>query len=137
MGKTYRSVMDQATRNDIAAAAAAHHDLGRDYDAAVAEGLVERIGAEIDRRVDARLDASSRKSDSPAEVVHAGQRQAMWTGVGIGAGITGIVAMIANTAGNYTIHTPVFGWVVAVWAILAIAALGTTLVHRYRNTRRG
>jgi hypothetical protein len=137
MGKTYRNVMDQATRNDIAAAAAAHHDLGRDYDSAVAEGLVERIGAEIDRRVDARLDASSRTSDSPAEVAHADRRRAMWTGVGIGAGITGIVAMIANTAGNYAIHTPVFGWVVAVWAIFAIAALGTTLVHRYRNTRRG
>ena len=42
-------------REEVQAAAAAHHDLGSGYDAAVAEGLVERIGEEIDKRVDARL----------------------------------------------------------------------------------
>ena len=42
-------------REEVQASAAAHRDLGSGYDAAVAEGLVERIGEEIDRRVDARL----------------------------------------------------------------------------------
>jgi len=42
-------------RDEVRASAAAHRDLGPGYDAAVAEGLVERIGEEIDRRVDARL----------------------------------------------------------------------------------
>jgi hypothetical protein len=42
-------------RDEVQASAAAHRDLGSGYDAAVAEGLVERIGEEIDRRVDARL----------------------------------------------------------------------------------
>jgi hypothetical protein len=42
-------------REEIAASAAAHAELGPRYDSAVAEGLVERIGEEIDRRVDARL----------------------------------------------------------------------------------
>src|ERR1022692_3366801 len=51
----YLVAMDQLAREDIAAAAAAHDELGRDYDGAIAEGLVERIGAEIDKRVDARL----------------------------------------------------------------------------------
>jgi hypothetical protein len=32
----YRDAVDQMTRNDIAAAAAAHHELGRDFDGAVA-----------------------------------------------------------------------------------------------------
>ena len=54
--------MDQLAREDIAAAAAAHHELGRDYDGAVAEGLIERIGEEIDKRVDARL---GHRGDSP------------------------------------------------------------------------
>jgi hypothetical protein len=40
---------------EIRASTAAHRDLGSGYDSAVAEGLVERIGEEIDRRVDARL----------------------------------------------------------------------------------
>jgi hypothetical protein len=42
-------------REEIAASVAAHAELGPRYDAALAEGLVERIGEEIDKRVDARL----------------------------------------------------------------------------------
>ena len=42
-------------RDEVRASAAAHRDLGPGYDTAVAEGLVERIGEEIDQRVDARL----------------------------------------------------------------------------------
>ncbi len=40
---------------EIRASVAAHQDLGSGYEDAVAEGLVERIGAEIDKRIDARL----------------------------------------------------------------------------------
>jgi len=40
---------------EIRASVGAHYDLGSRYDDAVAEGLVERIGAEIDKRIDARL----------------------------------------------------------------------------------
>ena len=60
----YLVPMDQLAREDIAAAAAAHHELGRDYDGAVAEGLIERIGAEIDKRVDARL---GHRGDRPVQ----------------------------------------------------------------------
>ncbi len=42
-------------RDEVRASVAAHRDLGPGYDAAVAEGLVERIAEEIDKRVDARL----------------------------------------------------------------------------------
>jgi hypothetical protein len=42
-------------RDEVRASTAAHRDLGPGYDTAVAEGLVERIGEEIDKRVDARL----------------------------------------------------------------------------------
>jgi len=41
--------------DEVRASTAAHRDLGPGYDTAVAEGLVERIGEEIDKRVDARL----------------------------------------------------------------------------------
>jgi len=47
---------------EIRASVAAHADLGPGYDDAVAEGLVERIGAEIDKRIDARLG----QHDGPA-----------------------------------------------------------------------
>ncbi len=42
---------------EIRASVAAHQDLGSGYDEAVAEGLVERIGAEIDKRIEARLES--------------------------------------------------------------------------------
>jgi hypothetical protein len=64
----YLDCVDQLTRDDIAAAAAAHSELGRDYDGAVAEGLVERIGAEIDKRVDARLGQFGPGNHAPAPV---------------------------------------------------------------------
>ncbi|HEX9040706.1 MAG TPA: hypothetical protein VF838_06715 [Trebonia sp.] len=47
--------MNANERDEIAASVAAHAELGPRYDDAVAEGLVERIGAEIDKRIDARL----------------------------------------------------------------------------------
>ena len=47
--------MNADEREEIAASVAAHAELGPRYDAALAEGLVERIGEEIDKRVDARL----------------------------------------------------------------------------------
>jgi hypothetical protein len=49
------SVRPVGISDEVRASTAAHRDLGPGYDAAVAEGLVERIGEEIDRRVDARL----------------------------------------------------------------------------------
>jgi len=52
---TYRAGVNADEREEIAASVAAHAELGPRYDAALAEGLVERIGEEIDRRVDARL----------------------------------------------------------------------------------
>jgi hypothetical protein len=47
--------MSSDHETEIRASVAAHQDLGPGYEDAVAEGLVERIGAEIDKRIDARL----------------------------------------------------------------------------------
>jgi hypothetical protein len=52
---TYRVPVNLDARNEIAASVGAHADLGPGYESAVAEGLIERIGEEIDKRVDARL----------------------------------------------------------------------------------
>jgi anti-sigma factor RsiW len=133
----YRNAVDQAARNDITAAVAAHHELGRDYDDAVAESLVDRIGAEIDKRVDARLRAGSSGSRSPAKFSQSGRSQAMWTGaavgVTIGAAITGLVALIGNEGNN---SSAVSHAVIATWVILAIAGLATALVRRYLSRER-
>jgi hypothetical protein len=52
---------------EIRASVGARHDLGPGYDDAVAEGLVERIGAEIDKRIDARLGQYGAAFGPPAE----------------------------------------------------------------------
>jgi len=129
----YRDAVEQATRDDIAAAAAAHRELGRDYDAAVAEGLVDRIGAEIDKRIDARLSSPRSDSRSPVEFSRPGKTQAMWIGAGVGAGLTGIVAVLANAANTGTNSGAVVTAVIWVWVILSIAAAGTAVVRRYRS----
>jgi hypothetical protein len=54
-------------REEIAASVAAQQALGPGYDAALAEGLVERIGEEIDNRIAARIDQHlSAGADDPA-----------------------------------------------------------------------
>jgi hypothetical protein len=129
----YRDAVDQMTRNDIAAAAAAHHELGRDYDGAIAESLIDRIGAEIDKRVDARMRAGVPDSRSPARTRQSGRVQAVWAGAGIGAGITGLVALIADSSSQSKAVTAA---VIAVWAILAVACLGTAAVRWYGSRER-
>jgi periplasmic divalent cation tolerance protein len=128
LGETYRKRMDGETRDEIATAAAAHRELGRGYDEAVAEALVERIGAEIDKRIDARLGVSPRRSRSEVETSQVSRHQAMWTGAVIGAGITGVAAMFAEAS-----HSPHL-WAVAIWIIVvAIAGLSPAVARRYRS----
>jgi hypothetical protein len=71
--------MDEVAQQDIAAAAAAHTELGRAYDGPVAEGLVERISSEIDRQVDARL---AQRGVQPSG--------AAWANVAMGLGSAGL-----------------------------------------------
>ena len=56
---------------EIRASVGAHADLGPGYEDAVAEGLVERIGAEIDKRIDARL-AQTGAAGAPGSAAPAG-----------------------------------------------------------------
>ena len=71
--------MDEVAQQDIAAAAAAHTELGRAYDGAVAEGLVERISSEIDRQVDARRAQRGIRPSAAA-----------WANVAMGLGSAGL-----------------------------------------------
>jgi hypothetical protein len=60
----YRAHMGSDHEAEIRASVGARHDLGPGYDDAVAEGLVERIGAEIDKRIDARLGRPAEAAES-------------------------------------------------------------------------
>jgi len=61
-------------RYEISASVAAHAELGPRYDAAVAEGLVERIGDEIDKRIDARLGGQQAQQQTRQTPAYQGPR---------------------------------------------------------------
>ena len=79
--------MDELAQQDIAAAAAAHTELGRAYDGPVAEGLVERISSEIDRQVDARL---AQRGIRPSWAAWATDTMGLGS-AGLGIGATAVV----------------------------------------------
>jgi hypothetical protein len=108
--------MNSRKDEEIAASVAAHRDLGSEYDGAIAAGLVERIGAEVDRRVDERISQHQRggrpaaghagNSASAASqqaqyllAVHPG-RQISWQQVGLALG-----SMVVGAITSASINT--------------------------------
>jgi hypothetical protein len=128
--------MDQLARDDITAAAAAHRELGRDYDGAVAEGLIERIGAEIDRRIDARLALTGAAPASPANpaparpVKPAAGRPISFASIvlalgsmGIGIGAAGTVLSLGGSTGGQM-------WLVAlIWIVIGAVNVSYSRRH--------
>ena len=104
--------MEQKTRDEIAAAAGAHGELGSGYDDAVAEGLVERIGAEVDKRVDARLAQRGRGG----QVSPAGRPP--WSGVALGLGSMAIGGLTA--AALLSDHNSNGLSVIAIWIVIGV-----------------
>lgn len=108
--------MNVDERDEIAAAVAAHGELGARYDSAIAEGLVERIGEEIDRRVEARLGgkqapprrgpaAAFAPPPAPPEPAYPAPRRSYGiTGMILGLGSMGLgvgaTAVVVNNATN-------------------------------------
>ena len=115
--------MEQSTREEIGAAAAAHAELGRDYDHAVAEGLIERIGAEIDRRVDARLAAPA---PSRMRTRRPGTFATLVMGLGsMGLGVGATAVVLSDTQSS----TAQSAMVLIIW--IAIALINVTFSNRH------
>jgi len=127
----YRVCVDRTTREDIAAATAVHRDLGPGYTDAVSEALVDRIGAEIDRRVDARLAQRDAGAPAISATPAAPASRPPWVPVaiavsslGCGVGATAVVlfATATNVAGQ--LHNSVSAnqllLVALIWAVIAV-----------------
>jgi hypothetical protein len=132
----YRLFVNADQKDEIAASVAAHRDLGPSYDEAVAQGLVERIGEEIDKRVDARMGHVGSNAVPPRQAPQAPAYQAAAPGyqppptrrqlniagpivalgsIGLGLGATAIVVShLAHSGLN------ALGAVLLVWAAIAI-----------------
>ena len=110
-------------RDEITASVAAHQDLGPRYDAAVAEGLVERIGEEIDKRVDARLRTVNQQAPAtPPAAPPATQARGAGSGLPIAVVSlifgTGATSIVLSNAANHAIAQTLM--VLLIWAAIAV-----------------
>ena len=135
--------MNADERDEIAASVAAHAELGSRYDGAVAEGLVERIGDEIDKRVEARLRGlghhaprqesrprplpdppASAQAQAPARAQPADQVQRRgngWTGMLLGLGSMGLGVGATAVVVSHQIGGGVeLLMVLLIWAAIAV-----------------
>ena len=133
--------MNTDERDEIAASVAAHGELGSRYDGAVAEGLVERIGDEIDKRVEARLRGLGQhaprqesrpqrlpdppaSAQAPAPAQPAGQVQRRgngWTGMLLGLGSMGLGVGATAVVVSHQIGGGIeLLMVLLIWAAIAV-----------------
>jgi hypothetical protein len=123
--------MTQGRDEEIAASVGAHRDLGDAYDDAIAAGLVERIGAEVDRRVDERMSQYERGTRQPRRLpgAHPGLS---WQQVGLALGsmVIGLIASVSITTPNGTATWPIIViWAAIVAINVAIFRVGRRFVH--------
>ena len=122
--------MEQVAREDIAAAAAARRELGSSYDDAFADSLIERIGTEIDKRVDARLESRRRYRRIDAATLE--RRRTLWKGAAIGAAVAEVPVVLAALASRYSTKGVIIV-VILTWALIAAGYGISTLVHALRQ----
>ncbi len=114
---------------EIRAAAEVHRELGPEYDKAVVESFLDRLGPEINARVDARVAQEMQalggqrtgKSMSPAALALGS--------IALGIPITAIVA----TSGSHPVG---FAGVLVVWLAIAIINVAYALHSRPAGPRR-
>ena len=131
----YVWLMSPSRDEEIAASVGAHRDLGPAYDDAVAAGLVERIGAEVDRRVDERISqyqggarpaagsdpAASRPAQHLPAVHPGGQISWQQAVLAFGSMVVGLIASVSiNTANGNGTWPIIVIWIAIVGINVAI-----------------
>ncbi|WP_248963544.1 hypothetical protein [Sphaerisporangium perillae] len=94
-------------RDDVAAMLAARRELGTEYEDALADALVDRIGSSIDERIDAKL-ATHRPE--PTRFTVSPAAAAVVSGLGMG----GLFALIGRSDLEFA---------AVLWLVLAVAAV--------------
>ena len=89
--------MDEQLKGELEATLEARKELGPSHDQELAQGFVERIGKEIDRRVDARV-AQATPPKRRASALHPGNLALCIPIVAIAGGIGGTAGLIVAFA---------------------------------------
>jgi hypothetical protein len=102
--------------DEIRAAAETHHELPPEYQNAVIESFLDRVGKEIDARVDARLAAASRQEPPPQP--QKPPKQSSPAFLAVASLVFGIpLTAIVSAAGPHPVG---FAGVLVVWAAIAV-----------------
>ena len=111
--------------DEIRAAAETHRELGPDYQSAVIESFLDKVGREIDARVDARLAAAQVPSQPAKPARDRSERSQLALAiVSMSLGIP--LTAIAVAAGT---HPPGFAGVLVIWIAIAVI----NVVYSRRN----
>ena len=112
--------------DEVRAAAEIHRELGPEYDNAVVESFLERLGPEIDARVDTRvaqeLEAGAGQSRTPS-------MKLAITSMALGIPLTGIVAGIDD-------HAVGLLGVLIIWLAIAVINVAYAISSRPAAPRR-
>ncbi len=133
------------THEDVAAAAAAHSELGHQYNDALAEGLIQRISSEIDKQIDARL---AQRGVQPSRAAWANVAMGLGS-VGLGIGATAVTLHSLSNTGTApkatvnlgTFHASVMSTITSIsttqvvlialiWVAIAVANIAHTYTRR-------
>lgn len=112
---------------EIRAAAETHNELGPGYRDAVIDSFLDRVGREIDARVDARL-AGQQVAQPPARVRHKNFGSPM--ALAMGSMVLGIpISAIAVAAGT---HPAGFMGLLVVWIAIAVINIAYNISYAAR-----
>jgi hypothetical protein len=114
---------------EIRAAAEIHRELGPEYDKAVVESFLDRLGPEIDARVDARVaqEMQARAGQHPGKPLNP-------MGMALGSIALGIpITAIASSSGS---HPAGFAGVLVVWLAIALINVAYAFYSRPSGPRR-
>jgi hypothetical protein len=109
--------------DEVRAAAEIHRELGPDYRDAVIESFVERVGREIDARVDSRLAAARLDAVQPAKQNR--QLALAITSMSLGIPLSGIT--LGLSGGDQLIGLAI------VWTAIAVINVAYALGFRSRH----
>lgn len=118
------------TPDEIRAAAETHNELGRDYSSAVIESFLDKVGREIDARVDARLNRygpppqyapAPQQTRAPAE-----RKRRQWSPMALG--FASLIFGIPITA--IVVNSPAhLAGLVVVWVAIAVINVAYAVSH--------
>jgi hypothetical protein len=106
--------------DDVRAAAELHRELGPEYRDAVVESFLDRVGKEIDTRVDRRLAAQPRPQPRTTALAI--------VSLAVGVPLTAIITSLSNSGAMVELAV--------VWVAIAVINVAYALGHRLPPPRR-